>query len=80
MSDYKFWMVWREGTPPPIKKHMSLAEAENEARRLARGAPTNRFYVLESLGYLATEMPAPLFTPTDEYQPVAAPRDIPGMP
>lgn len=51
MTRYKFWMVFADGGHAPTKQHLSQAEAEAEAQRIAR---KNRraAYVLEAVaGY-----------------------------
>ena len=42
----KFWMVWNEGNRGPEKKHLNENSARNEAERLARLNPGQKFYVL----------------------------------
>ena len=44
-----FWMVWNPQGRTPAFKHVSLAQATNEAERLARLNPSEVFYVLESI-------------------------------
>lgn len=44
----KFWMVYRLGNQMPSKSHITEAEAETEARRLASKYPEEQFYVLET--------------------------------
>lgn len=44
----KFWMVYREDSSAPRVKHSSLADAANEARRLAKKHPGKAFFVLEA--------------------------------
>jgi hypothetical protein len=42
-----FWLVWRSGGDAPTKRHATLVNAENEARRLTEKHPGVRFFVLE---------------------------------
>jgi hypothetical protein len=42
-----FWLVWCPSAGPPNKQHGSRAGAHQEAERLARQSPGERFYVLE---------------------------------
>lgn len=44
----KFWMVWREGSRTVTYKHETEKSARQEAERLARENPGEKFYVLES--------------------------------
>lgn len=43
----KFWMVYRDGNYPPVKKHASFNKAQEEAFRLCKKHPEENFYVLE---------------------------------
>lgn len=52
---YRFWMVWREGSPTTKFRHYTRANAEIEAERLARQCPGETFYVLKSVAALASE-------------------------
>jgi len=45
----KFWMVWNEGNRGPEKKHLNENSARNEAERLARLNPGQKFYVLAAI-------------------------------
>jgi len=48
----EFWMVWCEGGMAPKVKHSSALEAGQEAERLARKNPVQRFYVLHCREYV----------------------------
>lgn len=41
-----FWCVWRDGGGSPTVKHEYYSRARNEAQRLARANPGERFVVL----------------------------------
>ncbi|HEB13387.1 MAG TPA: hypothetical protein ENI13_00220 [candidate division CPR3 bacterium] len=60
----KFWMVWREGTYPPQKKHDTKNSAKVEAARLAMQHPDIDFTVLESIG--GYRKPTVFWTPHEE--------------
>jgi hypothetical protein len=53
----KFWMVWGFDKGTPRFKHSSLAEAVDEATRLATQHPRVEFYVLEAVGRAAADAP-----------------------
>lgn len=46
-EERKFWVVWNPHRNAPTFKHFSSLEAVNEAERLARVNPAEKFYVLE---------------------------------
>jgi len=48
MSEQEFWMVWKEGSGIPFKKHPSLKSAEDEAERLTK-CNEGTFYVLHAV-------------------------------
>ncbi len=54
---YKFWMVWREGTPTTRHRHHSKKNAEAEAERMAQGSPGETFFVLKAVGALQAQKP-----------------------
>lgn len=45
----QFWMVWNLNGNQPRYTHTSESLAENEAKRLARANPGERFVVLEAV-------------------------------
>jgi hypothetical protein len=45
-----FYLVWNEDGGPPRRKHTSEEAARNEAERLARMTPGQKFHVIGSLG------------------------------
>lgn len=45
-----FWMVWNPERNAPTHRHATQQEAVQEAERLARQCPSQRFYVLEAKG------------------------------
>lgn len=45
----KFFMVWKEGTPSPVKRHPNHSSAFKEAKRIARLHPGKKVYVLEAI-------------------------------
>lgn len=49
MSDSPFWFVWNENGRSPSYKHMNSVSAFNEADRLARSNPGEKFIVLQSV-------------------------------
>jgi hypothetical protein len=49
----KFWMVYGIGRGCPTKQHWSKADAEREAKRLARENPGSFFVVLEAVAAIA---------------------------
>ena len=53
----KFWMIWRDDGPAPVKQHVSLRSAEVEAERLAKANLGARFVVLESVKFATVEDP-----------------------
>ena len=52
---YKFWMVWREGTPITRHQHQFKADAVAEAQRIARLCPGETVYVLKSTAAFTAE-------------------------
>lgn len=44
-----FWVVWQENGGVPTRKHATPRDASNEAERLARKCPGERFFVLCSI-------------------------------
>lgn len=54
---FKFWMVWREGSPTTNHRHLSRADADAEAERLAKINPGECFYVLKTVGAVAADHP-----------------------
>lgn len=44
-----FWFVWNPDARAPRRQHTSRAQAEQEAERLARAHPGERFVVLQSV-------------------------------
>lgn len=44
-----FWMVWNEGNRAPTVKHPSESAARDEAERLARLNPGQKFHVLAAI-------------------------------
>jgi len=56
---YKFWMVWIEGSPAPVKKHFTYDEARLEAERLLK-LHENRWriaFILEATSFGVIETP-----------------------
>jgi hypothetical protein len=49
-----FYLVWNEDGRAPTKKHESEFSAEEEARRLARGSPGQKFCVLAVVSRIVT--------------------------
>ncbi len=43
-----FYMIYREGSYPPVKKHETLEEATKEITRLVTKHPEENFYMLAS--------------------------------
>lgn len=56
---YKFWMVWREGSPHTRFRHGLKISAEREAERLAAECPGEVFYVLKAVSAVVAEKPEP---------------------
>ncbi|MEM9423045.1 MAG: hypothetical protein AAF986_11220 [Pseudomonadota bacterium] len=52
---YKFWMVWREGSPTTRFRHSFKEDAEREAERLANLNPGETFYVLKTVAAMTVE-------------------------
>ena len=52
---FKFWMVWREGTPSTRHRHYSRSEATREAERLAKNCPGETLYVMKSVEAMTSE-------------------------
>lgn len=48
----RFWMVWNPVGRQPTFKHPCQESARREAERLARLYPNERFWVLESQGFM----------------------------
>lgn len=47
----KFWIVWSpQGARPPSFRHITLAAATTEAKRLAEEHPGHEFFALEAVG------------------------------
>ena len=59
----KFWMIWRESYDVPRKKHLTAAEAYQEAERLARKHPGSKFYILEMVNMCEVSMVHWLYEP-----------------
>ena len=59
MSDeaFKFWMVWREGSPTTRVRHALKGAAMQEAERLAKQNPCERFYVLKTIAAVVSSEP-----------------------
>lgn len=72
MSDEtgRFWMVWNDGPfgRTPTYKHPSPEAAQQEANRLARVFPGQRFWVLEAQGFMRTADPC-TWTPAESGLP-----------
>lgn len=49
MNIKPFWLIWNESARPPNVKHFSLREARDEAKRLARANPGQKFHILQSI-------------------------------
>lgn len=47
MNETHFYVIWRDGGGPPTVKHQSVKSAKQQAERLARGHPGEKFHVLE---------------------------------
>lgn len=63
-----FWCVWNEGGGSPTVKHASYAAAREEARRLARVAPGQRFVVLAAaVAYVKDDIREVRFTQEAEH-------------
>ena len=61
-----FWLVWNPGGNAPRFQHPSLESAENEAKRLARHAPGQEFFVLRPVSAtLKSDIVTRRFAPTD---------------
>lgn len=53
---YQFWLVWHEDGGEPRVRHNSKQSALNEAERLAKLTPGERFFVLKATaGVVANE-------------------------
>jgi hypothetical protein len=50
MNNEKFWCVFNPEQSAPKYVHISEQSAKNQAKRLARLNPEQRFYVMESIG------------------------------
>lgn len=59
MEKFKFWMVWREGTPVTKHRHQFKVEAEKEAERLAAANPGEVFFILKTVDAISARKPAP---------------------
>jgi hypothetical protein len=46
---FKFWMVWREGSPVTRYQHQTKADALREAERLSCRNPDEVFFVLKTV-------------------------------
>lgn len=57
MTDQRFYMVWNPHGRAPTYRHPTYQVAKEEARRLARENPGNRFIVLGALSFHATRDP-----------------------
>ena len=56
--DRVFWMVWVAGRGAPAKRHYDVADAIQEAKRLARKEPGLAVHLLKADGYaIAPEPP-----------------------
>lgn len=53
----RFWMVWSPMAGQSKKMHVSLAEAQSEAERLAQKEKGKPFYVLEGKEVFVVEEP-----------------------
>ena len=51
MHEPGFFLVWNPDAGPPQKRHALRESAVEEALRLARQNPGQRFYVLAVIGY-----------------------------
>lgn len=49
MKTRKFWLVWCERGAAPTYRHISLADAKVEAKRLAIAHSDQKFVVMESV-------------------------------
>lgn len=47
-----FFVIWNETGRSPTHKHLTLATARTEAKRLASENPGQRFNILEALEYV----------------------------
>lgn len=55
----KFWLCWVEGKSAPVKKHLTICAAEDEANRLSMllGNEEASVYILEAKSYYVTSRP-----------------------
>jgi len=56
-----FYMVFVDGTRGPSKKHMDLAEARAEAKRLAEQYPGTNVFLLKADAIYRAEKPTAIF-------------------
>ena len=52
---YKFWMVWRDGTPVTTHRHPCKPDAVEEAQRIASLRPGEAVYVLKTTAAFTAE-------------------------
>ncbi len=48
-TPYDFYLVWRPGGHSPTHRHLYQDEAQEEAKRLAKLHPNEKFYVLHAI-------------------------------
>lgn len=68
MKEQKIYLVWNPAGRSPSYIHPSHESAKNEAKRLARLHPDNKFYVLESVG-VALKQEVAYYVHSDKPEP-----------
>ena len=58
-TEPRFWMIWNPQGRTPTMKHWSRTSADNEAARLAKENPAQKFYVLKAVGGAHASAPEP---------------------
>lgn len=57
-----FYAVWNLEMGPPRHQHLTFADAQKEAERLARANPSQHFHVIGTMGVAHCPAPPSIFT------------------
>ena len=65
MENERFWLVWNPSRSMPQVRHLTRLDAMNEATRLAKLQPGEKFYILCATGLVESEAHPVKYTPLD---------------
>ena len=57
MTEKPFFVIWNPDGGPPTVRHGTFADAQIEAKRLAKANPGHRFYVLAAVSFAQVRDP-----------------------